>query len=140
MAGCVLRVVGSNLTVPADLRTETTRYGFIADVAHEDADFNVQLQQAEQFLTVHQAALATLAKAQGFQTAELDFGVWNQAPGIAAQSHSFPATLVALAGHCGVGLTVSMYLASGPQPTVQGPTSPPSAGPLSHKRRKEALS
>jgi hypothetical protein len=129
MAGCVLRVSGSHLIAPPELGAEKTRYGLIADVGHEDSEFKAQLREAEQFLTQHKAALFTLTTAPGFETAELDFGVWNKAPEIMAQSHSFPAELVALAGQCGVGLTVSMYLASAPQPTVQGPTSPPSAGP-----------
>ncbi|MFA5941042.1 MAG: hypothetical protein WC809_16930 [Sinimarinibacterium sp.] len=97
----------------------STGYGFFVEVAHEDVVFEVQVHLAGQFLTKYKTTLTQLTKTHGVQSAELDFCVWNRAPEIVAQSHSFPAALVASAGACGVGLGLSLYLAADTQPTTQ---------------------
>ena len=126
MTGCVLRVAGANLAIPAELDASKTRFGFVAEVGDSEAEFKAQIEHAHHFLQTHKAKLVALFNVPGFQSAELDFGVWNKAPDIVAQSHSFPVSLLALAASCNTSLTVTMYLASDDsQPTVQadGPAS-----------------
>jgi len=101
----------SEFPLPSDLLTTRTRNGgFLCKVSDADGDaFKTQVADAQSFLSQHAAALAAAAALPGFD-AELDFGVWNGAPEVVAQSFTFPRSLLALATSCGVALTVSVYL------------------------------
>lgn len=111
MPGCVLRVSASEFPLPSKLLTTRTRNGgFLCKVSDADGDaFKTQVTDAQSFLSEHAAALAVAAKSPAFD-AELDFGVWNGAPDVIAQSFTFPQSLLALAATCSVALTVSVYL------------------------------
>ena len=115
MPGCVLRLNASEFPLPNELLTTRTRNGgFLCKVSDADgAAFKTQVLDAQSFLSQHAAALAVAAKSPGFD-AQLDFGVWNGAPGVFAQSFSFPKSLLALAATCGVALTVSVYHGADP--------------------------
>jgi hypothetical protein len=109
--GCVLRMNASEFPLPSALLTTRTRSGgFLCTVSDADGDaFKTQVTDAQTFLSEHVSALAAAAKSPGFD-AELDFGVWNGAPDVIAQSFTFPQSLLVLAAACGVALTVSVYL------------------------------
>jgi hypothetical protein len=110
----MLHVRGRGLTCPPELKAlRSSPDGFAVLVSDADGDsFARQLEDAVAFLEAHASALASLASSQGFEVAELDFGVWSRMPGRAIESHAFPARLVELAARCGVALRVSLYLAS----------------------------
>jgi len=114
MPGCVLRVKAIESPLPSELVTSTTKNGFLYQVGTADGDdFKRQTADAEAFLAQHSAALVAGAKTADF-SAELDFGVWNGAPNVFAQSFTFLPSLAAMASACGIALTVSIYLASDP--------------------------
>jgi len=86
--------------------------GFAVAVGNADGDnFPEQVSSAIAFLERHGDDLRLLSVKSGFKTAELDFGVWNKAPNVVAQSHSFPPLLAKLAAECGVALTLTVYAA-----------------------------
>jgi len=114
MSGCVLHVQGRGFACPQELAAlRASPGGFVVLVSGADGDgFARQVEDAIAFLEAHAPALAEICSASNFEAAELDFGVWSRFPEQPMQSHVFPATLVALAARCGVGLRVSVYLAS----------------------------
>ena len=84
--------------------------GFAVAVGNADDDgFSEQVSSAIAFLERHGGDLRRLSAESGFKAAELDFGVWNKAPDVVAQSHSFPPLLAKLAAECGVSLTLTIY-------------------------------
>ena len=111
MPGCVLRISSSEVAWPAELKATRTRNGgYICNVSEADGGaFIAQVADAEAFLSKYGDALAANSKSPGF-TAELDFGVWNNAPDAVSQSFMFPPSLLALASACTVALKVSFYL------------------------------
>jgi len=114
MPGCVLRVRANEPPLSGDVAKSHTKTGFIYEVGTADGDdFKRQVTEAESFLARHSAALIAAAKTENFG-AQLDFGVWNGAPDVFAQSFTFPPSLAALASACGIDLTLSIYLASDP--------------------------
>jgi hypothetical protein len=80
------------------------------NVSVSDADFDnleQQVQDAMHFLERHAPEVRRLVTFPGVEDVTLDFGL--QRRDVPAQSDSFPARLVALAGAVGVGITVSQY-------------------------------
>jgi len=114
MAGCVLRIEGTNLDCPRTLQlTSKSDYGFVVNVSNADGNqFQKQIDHAITFLRRHSAVLQALTSATGFKSATMDFSVWNKAPKVVAQSLSFPPKLIALANKLGFTLSVTIYLAS----------------------------
>jgi hypothetical protein len=111
----MLHVRGRGLTCQPELKSlRTSPNGFAVLVSDADGDsFARQIEDAIAFLAAHAAALTLVATGGGFEAAELDFGVWSPTAEQAMQSHAFPARLVELAARCGIGLRVSVYVASG---------------------------
>ena len=66
-----------------------------------------QVQDAMRFLERHASEVQRLVTFPGVEDVTLDFGL--QRRDVPAQSDSFPARLVVLAGAVGVGITVSQY-------------------------------
>jgi hypothetical protein len=80
------------------------------NVRVSDADFaNLpeQVDDAVGFLEAYADEVRRLVAFPGVEDVTLDFGVKRR--DVAAQSDSFPARLVSLAGGLGVGITVSQY-------------------------------
>jgi hypothetical protein len=112
---CVLRLEGSEqllreaqaifqrATPPQRCTT-----GSFVNIPVSDADFSnlsQQISDARNFLEVNGASIAALT----WRTALLDFGVERR--DVAAQSETFPAELLRLAGNLGISLAVSLYAA-----------------------------
>ena len=80
------------------------------NVRVSDAAFDNLAQQVEEavvFLEQYANEVRRLVAFQGVEGVELDFGMRRR--DVAAQTDSFPARLVSLAGGLGVGITVSQY-------------------------------
>jgi hypothetical protein len=74
-------------------------------------DLGGQVREAVEFLQRHEAELRRLRAFPGADLVALDFGIqWRD---VAAQSDTFPAALLRLAGNLDIGLTVSHYPVSG---------------------------
>ena len=107
----MFRVEAHGVPCPSAMKPESQSARGFAVVVGDDNDggFSEQVKSAIAFLERHAGDIRPLSSAPGFKAAELDFGVWNKAPDVVAQSHSFPPLLVKMAADCGVALTITVY-------------------------------
>jgi hypothetical protein len=79
-------------------------------------EFAEQVRDAVEFLTDSAEEVQRLVNFRGVTGVVLDFGItWRD---VAAQSDTFPANLVRLAGACGIAMELSHYLISDGEPTT----------------------
>ena len=132
MSGCVLHVRGDDFDVDAFLtqstlrpyqihrRGEPRRYhggnhsdsGFSLDVSEADGDLAAQVEDAIRLLREWEPELQHLQTFGGVSDARLDFGYFRR--DAAVQCDFLPASLLAVAGRCGIGIELSLY----PTPTT----------------------
>ncbi|QSX75112.1 hypothetical protein HIV01_000600 [Lysobacter arenosi] len=119
MSGCVLRAAGSAFSPESFLAAfplpEANHRGNALNVVVSDrdgADLAGQVRDALAFLQLHAPAVRALLAMPGVE-ASLDFGLWRK--DTLSQSVLFPPTLTAFAGELGLGLEVSLYVATPPR-------------------------
>lgn len=84
------------------------RSGFNFTVSNaEFGEFGRQVREAEAFLRQNKVEALRLIAFPGMEGAELDFGV--HLLDVAVQTNRFPASLVTIAGECGLELAISLY-------------------------------
>lgn len=87
--------------------------GISIEVSNADFnDFKTQINDAIIFLRENEEKLKTMTTTKGIEYAALDFGVElkvNQEMNSFTQSHTFPQSLLVLAGRCSLDLELSVY-------------------------------
>ncbi|GAB5415756.1 MAG: hypothetical protein Cons2KO_33590 [Congregibacter sp.] len=108
MFGCVLRVCGVKLEQDESLSV-LRRFadGANIEVTSVDLDWADMVLEATRFLESRANELQSMVASDGFESAELDFGVPQQnKPEV---SYIFPAKIARLSGSLGISLRVSTY-------------------------------
>jgi hypothetical protein len=135
MPGCVLHVRGDDFRVDAFLADSNLRpfrvlhrgdlgprsrpstdSGFSLDVSAADGDLGAEIADAIRFLTVHEAELNRLRDFPGVSDMRFDFGYYRR--DVAAQFDYLPPELLLRAGTLRIGIELSLYAVSEPEPTV----------------------
>jgi|ERR1700722_11990698 len=106
MPGCVLRVTGTEPTIPRELLIEGARHRLSYSVSDSE-HFAQQVDDAISFLSKYVLLLAVKSVVHS----ELDFGVFASAPPFMAQ-HAFPPELVQLAARAQITIKLSAYFGS----------------------------
>jgi hypothetical protein len=106
MPGCILRVTGTEPTIPRQLLIEGARHRLSYSVSNSE-HFAQQIEDAISFLSKYVSFLAV----QSVINSELDFGVFASAPEFNAQ-FSFPPELVQLASSARITIKLSAYFGS----------------------------
>lgn len=109
MFGCVLRVSGQNLRIPAGLSVlRVFPDGANIEITSAETEgFSTQVALATSFLSDTAYQLHELVSCDGFECGELDFGVEQEAS--LEKSFSFPPELAKLASDLGFTMRVSTY-------------------------------